>query len=245
MKTAFTHWNNDYKQKRKERLTAATRNDTNETRTNGATIARKQKWEGKQLYGHSKRQASVISNEKTWTWLRKGNLTRKTEVLLIAAQNNAISTNYIKTIIDQTQQNISCRLYGDRDETINHILSECSKLGQKEYQTRHDWVGKVIHWEWYKKFKFVYTNKWYMHNPEHESDDYTNCNWCSWYSHQRIGTKTGRLGKNRTGEHSPNNSNIQIGQNTEKSLGDFRKLTVTQTPVENHSITLMWKIRKV
>ena len=29
--------------------------------------------------------------------------------------------------------------------------------------TRHDWVGKVIHWESYKNFKFDHTNKWYMH----------------------------------------------------------------------------------
>ena len=34
------------------------------------------------------------------------------------------------------------------------------------YKTRHDWVAKVIHWELCKKFKFDYTNKWYMHNPE-------------------------------------------------------------------------------
>ena len=26
-----------------------------------------------------------------------------------------------------------------------HIISECSKLAQKEYKTRHDWVDKVIH----------------------------------------------------------------------------------------------------
>ena len=30
---------------------------------------------------------------------------------------------------------------------------------------RHDWVGKVIHWEMCKKFKFDHTNKWYMHYP--------------------------------------------------------------------------------
>ena len=44
-----------------------------------------------------------------------------------------------------TQQNSKCRLCGDRDETINHIISECSKWAQKEYKARHDWVGKVIH----------------------------------------------------------------------------------------------------
>ena len=30
---------------------------------------------------------------------------------------------------------------------------------------RHDQVGKVIHWELRKKFKFNHTNKWYMYNP--------------------------------------------------------------------------------
>ena len=73
----------------------------------------------------------------------------------------------IITRIDKTQQNSKCRLCGDRDETINHT-SECSKLAQ----TRHDWVGKVIHWEMCKKFRFYHTNKWYMHNlaPVLEND---------------------------------------------------------------------------
>ena len=102
---------------------------------------------------------------KTWTWLRKGNFKRETESLLIAAQDNAIRTNHIKARIDKTQQNSKCILCSDGDETINHIISEGSKLAQKEYKTRHDWVGKAIHWEMCKKFKFVDTNKWYMHNP--------------------------------------------------------------------------------
>ena len=46
---------------------------------------------------------------------------------------------------NNTQQNKICRLCGVRDEIINHIISECSKLAQKEYKTRHDWVIKVIH----------------------------------------------------------------------------------------------------
>ncbi len=57
----------------------------------------------------------------------KGNLKRETESLLTAAQNNAIRTNHIKARIDKTKQNSKCRLCGDRDETINHIISECSK----------------------------------------------------------------------------------------------------------------------
>ena len=39
-------------------------------------------------------------------------------------------------------------------------------MAQKVSKIRHDWVGKVIHWELGKKFKFEHTNKWYMHNLE-------------------------------------------------------------------------------
>ena len=66
---------------------------------------------------------------------------RETECLLITSQNNAIRTNHIKVRIDKTQQNSRCRLCGDRDETINQIKSECSKLAEKEYKIRHDWIG--------------------------------------------------------------------------------------------------------
>ena len=127
-------------------------------------ITRKQKWEGKQFYGRFKRLINNISHDKTGTWLRKGNIKRETESLLIAAQDIAIRTNHIKARIDKTQQNSKCRLCGDRDETINHIMSEYSKLAQREYKAKHDWVGKMIIWKMCKKFQLDHTNKWYMHN---------------------------------------------------------------------------------
>ena len=61
-------------------------------------------------------------------WLRKGNLKTETESLLTTAQNKAKRTNHIKARIDKMQQNSRRRLCDDRDETINHIISECSKL---------------------------------------------------------------------------------------------------------------------
>ena len=79
----------------------------------------------KQLYGHFKRKTREISHEETWTLLGKDNLERETESLLIASQNNAMRDNYVKARIDQTQQNSRCRLCGDRDGTVNHIISEC------------------------------------------------------------------------------------------------------------------------
>ena len=37
---------------------------------------------------------------------------------------------------------------------------------------------------------------------------------------------------------------VEIGQTTEKSPGDLRRLAVTQTPVENHKLTLVSKTIK-
>ena len=76
-------------------------------------------------------------------------------------------------------------------------------------------------------------------NMEHESDDYTNHDWCFWYSHQRIIKGTGGLGNKRTCENHQNYYIIDNGQNTENSLGDLRRLAVTQTLVKDHQLTLM------
>ena len=140
-------------------LITAIRNSSDNTIDNRMTKTRKQKWEEEQLHGRFKRLINNISHEKTWTWLRKGNFKRETESLLMEAQNSAIRTTHIKARIDKTQQKSKCRLCDDRDETINHIISECSKLARKEYKAIHDWMGKVIHWEMCKKFKFDHANK--------------------------------------------------------------------------------------
>ena len=78
-------------------------------------------------------------------WQRKGNLKRETESLRVATLNNAIRTNHIKARMDKTQQNRICRLCGDRDETTDHIISECNKLAQKQFKNRNEWMGEVIH----------------------------------------------------------------------------------------------------
>ena len=64
-------------------------------------------------------------------WLRKENLKSETEFLQRATQNNPMRTNNIKARIDKMQQKSKCSLCGDRDKTINHIISEWSKLAEK------------------------------------------------------------------------------------------------------------------
>ena len=84
---------------------------------------------------------------------------RETEFLLIAVHSNDIRTSYINAKTNNTPGNSKYRLRGNRDQTDNHITSECSKLAQKENKIRCNWVGKMIHWELCKILKFNLTIK--------------------------------------------------------------------------------------
>ena len=88
-----------------------------------------------------------MGNQDRWQCLRNGTLRRETESLICAAQEQAIQTNLIKGKIDKSQQQTKCKMCSSYDETINHIESECSKLVQKEFKRRHDWIGRRIHGE--------------------------------------------------------------------------------------------------
>ena len=87
-----------------------------------------------------------------------------------------------------------------------------------------------------KKDKYLDLTQELKKTVQHESDVYTNYNWCSWYSHQRINKGTGGLGNKKTSGEHPNYCIIDISQNTEKSHGDLRRLAVTQTPVKSADV---------
>ena len=94
----------------------------------------------------------------------------------MAAQNQSIRTNLVKAKIDKSQGDSSCRVCRKVDESIDHIVSGCSKLAQKEYKrsTWHDNWGKIVHWKLSRKCNFEAGNKWYEHEPESvlENEDY-------------------------------------------------------------------------
>ena len=75
---------------------------------------------------------------------------------------------------------------------------------------------------------------------KYESDGNTNCNWCIRNDSQRLGGGASRLGNQRaSGDHQNYICLVDIDQNTEKSLGDMRRLPVTQTQVKDHQVTLV------
>ena len=57
-------------------------------------------------------------------------------------------------------------MYRKVDESIDHIVSGCSKLAQKEHRRRHDNLGKIIHWKLARKCNFRTGDKWNGHEPE-------------------------------------------------------------------------------
>ena len=79
---------------------------------------------------------------------------------------------------------------------------------------------------------------------EHKGDYYTNHDWCFWYSQQMFIKGTGGLDCRRMNGDHPNYSIIENGQNTEKSLEDLRRFAVTQIPLKNHYLKLMWNTLK-
>ena len=73
---------------------------------------------------------------------------------------------------------------------------------------------------------------------EHESNGDTNCNWCTLNNHQKFRRKARGVGNWRTSLDYTDCNIVEVGQNTEKSSGDLRKLAVTKTPVKDHQLIL-------
>ncbi|XP_068709115.1 uncharacterized protein [Montipora foliosa] len=55
---------------------------------------------------------------------------------------------------------------GEKDESMGHLVGECSKLAQTEYKHRHDNVARMIHWNIAHSYGLDVSNKWYEHKPE-------------------------------------------------------------------------------
>ena len=108
----------------------------------------------KVLHGQYLKQTKEVRSDHCWALLQNGDLKRETESLIVAAQNQTIQTNLVKARIDKSQGDYLCRVCRKVDESIDHIVSSCSKLAQKEYKRRHDNLGKIVHWILARKCNF-------------------------------------------------------------------------------------------
>ena len=98
------------------------------------------------MHGQFERQTKEMRSEESWMWLQRGTLKRETESLITAAQEQALRTNYRRAKIQKDGTSPLCRMCKQADETVSHIVSECSKMVQSEYKGRHDKVATAVHW---------------------------------------------------------------------------------------------------
>ena len=129
-------------------------------------MKRKEEWHRKVMQGQFMRQTEELASNETWQWLIRGELKKETEGMLMAAQDQALRTRYIQRAIDGKNITSKCRKCNEKEETINHIISECSALAQYQYKKRHDTVAKALHWSLCKKHQLSCSDKWYEHQPE-------------------------------------------------------------------------------
>ena len=163
-----------------ERLLQAARGDRVDSLEEASVLKKTKKtkrlqdWEEKALHGQYLRETKAVGSEQSWVWLQNGDLKRETESLIVAAQNQSIRTKLVKAKSDKTQKDTLCRLYKKAGESIDHVVSGCSKLAQKDYKRRHDNLGKIVHWKLARKCNFEDGDKWYEHGPESnlENEDY-------------------------------------------------------------------------
>ena len=89
-----------------------------------------------------------------------------TEALICSTQEQALRANYTKFYFDKGSESPMCRMCGEKAETISHLISECSKLAQREYKKRHDNVAPYVHWQLCSKGGFGRADRWYNQQPE-------------------------------------------------------------------------------
>ena len=87
----------------------------------------------------------IHSKHKTWEYIREGDLKLETVALIFAAQEQALSTNYVKYNIDKSVESPLCRLCGQKGETINHILYRFSQ-GRIFFVARYKFTLEIWCW---------------------------------------------------------------------------------------------------
>ena len=103
----------------------------------------------------------LVDIEQSYRWLKSGDIKAETESTIVAAQDQAISTNYFENKILKQEIESQCRLCKEHEETIDHLTSGCPILGKNEYLMRHDKVCTHLHYSICKALGIETTDKWY------------------------------------------------------------------------------------
>ena len=90
---------------------------------------------------------------------------KNTEAIIIAAQDKALRTNWIKANIDGVDCSPLCRVCHSVDESAMHIAGGCEQLAKRRYMIRHNLIATCVHWALCRKYEIKVTRNWYEHVP--------------------------------------------------------------------------------
>ena len=125
-----------------------------------------QTWKNKPLHGQFLREiVDQVCIKSQWLWLQVGSFTKEMEGIIFAAQEQALSTNAVRAHIYKMPCSVRCRLCGVADESIDHLVSSCPTLAQKEYKGRHDCIAYLVHWTIVKQAGFAVQDPWWKYSP--------------------------------------------------------------------------------
>ena len=125
----------------------------------------KERWHGKRMHGQLpwSLYEKLVDIEQSYHWLKYGDIKGETESTIVAAQDQAISTNYFKHKILKEEIDSKCQLCKQHEETIDHLTLGCPILAKNEYLMRHDKVCTHLHYSICKVLGTETTDKWYTH----------------------------------------------------------------------------------
>jgi len=128
----------------------------------------KERWHGKRMYGQLPRNLDeeLVDIEQSYRWLKSGDIKGETESTIVAAQDQAASTNYFKNKILKEEIESKCRLCKKHEETTDHLTSGCPILAKNEYLMRHDKVCTHLHYSICQALGIETTDKWYTNMPK-------------------------------------------------------------------------------
>lgn len=127
-----------------------------------------EKWREKPLHGQYPNRVNEANIDKKMThrWLYNTGLKGETEGFILAAQDQSLLTKNYQAKIIKTGADPKCRLCNEKVETVDHIVSGCSKLANTEYTIRHDRLGQYLHWNICKHYNIATPQHWYEHHPQ-------------------------------------------------------------------------------
>jgi hypothetical protein len=109
----------------------------------------------------------LVDNGQSYRWLKSGDIKGETESTIVAAQDQANSTNYFKNNILKVEFSSECRLCNLHEETTDHLTSGCPILAKNECIMRHYTVCTQLHYSICKALGVETKDTWQEHARTH------------------------------------------------------------------------------